>query len=170
MSPVRTAIATAASCCLLVLAACTGGTGGTPARPSVPPISNAKDATYLEPCSMLTPAHRQKLSLGPGTPGRTDLGTQCVWRTGELTLALTLYVGDGGLAALAATSEPAAQRVRIQGYPALETFTRGGAYCRYDVGVSERQVVVATMEGGEPSSCAALQEVLSYALNLLPPQ
>jgi hypothetical protein len=38
--------------------------------------------------------------------------------------------------------------VRIEGDPALETFTEGGRFCQYDVGVAPDQVVLASMTGG----------------------
>ncbi len=76
---------------------------------------------------------------------------------------------DQGLDALAKRSDPAAARVRLNGYPALETFTRGGAYCRYDVGNAPRQALVATMSGGTPDSCRALQPILTGMVDRLPP-
>lgn len=136
-------------------------------QPEVPEITNSLDAAARPPCALLTAAQQAELGLGTGNPGKAELGQQCVWRTDRVTLALTRYVDGGGLAAIAREADPAAARVRVMGYPALETFTEGGQYCRYDVGVSERQVVVATMTGGQPSSCAVLQNVLSYALRNL---
>lgn len=157
-------------CALATLTACSGEQPKQDALPAVPEISNTLNVRATPPCQLLSEAQLGKLGFAEGTPGRTELGAQCVWHTERATLALTRYVGGGGLAALAADSDPAASRVRIEGYPALETFTEGGDYCRYDVGVAERQALVATMKGGQPSSCAALQQVLSYALaNLAQP-
>lgn len=155
-------------CGALVLAGCAGSAQPGPSDvPDVPKITDSLDVTARSPCELLTQPQAADLGLGSGKPGQTDLGAQCVWRTEQVTLALTRYVDGGGLAAIARDADPAAARVRVMGYPALETFTEGGQYCRYDVGVSERQVIVATMKGGEPSSCAVLQDVLSYALKNL---
>ena len=58
--------------------------------------------------------------------------------------------------------------MRVAGYPALETFTEGGRFCQYDVGVAPDQVVLASMSGGSPDSCTALQGVLPALLAALP--
>jgi hypothetical protein len=73
-----------------------------------------------------------------------------------------------GLQTLASDSDPATARVRIAGYPALETFTRQGKYCRYDLGNAPDQVLVATMTGGTPDSCQALQPILNDVVEGLP--
>ena len=69
---------------------------------------------------------------------------------------------------LAANSEPTTARVRLAGYPALETFTGAGEFCQYDVGVAADQVVMASLQGGTPDSCTALQTVLPAMLATLP--
>ena len=64
--------------------------------------------------------------------------------------------------------ESTTTRVRLAGYPALETFTARGEFCRYDVGVASDQAIVATMRGGEPDSCSALQDLLTVVIDRLP--
>ncbi|MGH8881626.1 MAG: hypothetical protein ACRD0P_30470, partial [Stackebrandtia sp.] len=73
-----------------------------------------------------------------------------------------------GLTDLVKDRDPEVARVRLSGYPALETFTADGGFCRYDVGVAEKAAVVATMDGGEPDACTALQELLTAVLMRLP--
>jgi hypothetical protein len=83
-------------------------------------------------------------------------------------LDITVATGGGGLAVLAERSEPTTARVRLAGYPALETFTPGGAFCQYDVAVADEQVVMAALEGGTPDSCTALQGLVPEVLADLP--
>ena len=53
-------------------------------------------------------------------------------------------------------------------YAALETFTGAGEFCQYDVGVASDQVVMASLQGGRPDSCTALQAVLPDVVAALP--
>ncbi len=84
-------------------------------------------------------------------------------------LGLTLYTDGGGIATLARNSEPTTRRVRVSGYPALETFTGRGEFCQYDVGIAEAQVVILAMETPAPDSCTTLQTVLPMVVGNLPP-
>lgn len=84
-------------------------------------------------------------------------------------LTLTLYTGGGGLATLAQNSQPTTARVRLAGYPALETFTERGEFCQYDVAVAADQVVMVSLEDVAPDSCTALQSVVPAVLSNLPP-
>ena len=43
-----------------------------------------------------------------------------------------------------------------------------GEFCQYDVGVAGDQVVMASLQGGRPDSCTALQAVLPAMLATLP--
>lgn len=164
----RLALLTACAAVTLALGAC----GSAPASqaPPVPEIDNPKDVRGANPCDLLTPQQLDRFGLGPGTPGRNDLGPQCVWRgAGSKKVTLTLFTSGEGLSALARNSDPAASRVRLQGYPALETFTADGKYCQYDVGIAPDQALIVTMTGGKPNSCAALQDIVPAVLDNLPP-
>ena len=102
-------------------------------------------------------------------PGTDELGANCRWSgRSPKTVQFTSYTSGDGLTDLTKKVDPAASRVRLSGYPALETFTSGGQFCRYDVGVAEEQAIVATMDGGEPDSCTALQKLLTTVLSRLP--
>jgi hypothetical protein len=69
--------------------------------------------------------------------------------------AVTLSTDGGGLATLAANSEPTMAGCGSRAFP-RSTFTEGGRFCQYDVGVAPDQVVLASMTGGSPDSwCAA---------------
>lgn len=157
----------------LAVAAC-GMVGGpevasTTTVPPVPAIDNPKDLRDAKVCRLLTPKQRGRFGLTSGEPGRNDLGRQCAWRgPGSVEVALTLFTDGGGLGALAGDT-PGAARVRLEGYPALETFTEQGVYCRYDVGLAKDQALVAAMTGGEPDSCTALQSILTAVIDNLPP-
>lgn len=158
--------AAAALCCAATL---TGCGADEPAPPEVPVIESPKGLLGIDPCTLLTVDNRATLGLGEGIPGQDELGANCRWATQDtLKLQLTSYTGGEGLGDLTEQVDPAASRVRLSGYPALETFTPGGRFCRYDVGISEEQAIVATMDGGEPDSCTALQKLLTAVLSQLP--
>lgn len=149
------------------------GCGREPAAPApVPLIGHARDARAADPCALPTGAQLATLGVdAPGAPATAAEGRRCEWRGATESgseLAITLFVGDGGLATLAANSEPTTARVRLAGYPALETFTGAGEFCQYDVGVAADQVVMASLEGGAPDSCTALQGVLPGVVESLP--
>ena len=67
------------------------------------------------------------------------------------------------------TASRRTRRVRVAGYPALETFTGRGEFCQYDVGVSDGQVVMASLEAPAPDSCVTLQRVVPLVAANLPP-
>lgn len=160
-------VATALALCgAATLAGCSSE---APAPPQVPPIESPKGLVGLDPCVLVDGDLRATLGLGPGKPGADELGANCRW-TGKspLTVQLTSYTSGDGLSDLTKEVDPAASRVRLSGYPALETFTTGGKFCRYDVGVAEEEAIVATMDGGEPDSCTALQKLLTSVLSQLP--
>lgn len=163
---VRLLGATLVSCAVLVSAGCSAE---EPPPPRVPTIESPKGLVGLDPCVLVDGDTRATLGLGPGQPGADELGANCRW-TGRSPLAvqLTSYTSGDGLSDLTEQVDPAASRVRLSGYPALETFTTGGKFCRYDVGVAAEQAIVATMDGGEPDSCTALQKLLTTVLSRLP--
>ena len=143
-----------------------------PAAPSVadtaPAVANARDARAADPCALPTSAQLATLGIsGRGTPVAAPEGPGCTWR-GRAELGITLYTDGGGIATLARNSEPTTSRVRLAGYPALETFTGTGEFCQYDVGVAATQVVSASLQGGTPDSCTALQAVLPGVVANLP--
>jgi hypothetical protein len=141
-----------------------------PAASVVPPIGDARDAGGADPCALLSSAQRGALGLpGAGTATAGPEGPHCRWRGSAGDLDVSLYTGGGGLATLAANSEPTTTRVRLAGYPALETFTGRGEFCQYDVGVAERQVVSAALDAPAPGSCDVLQRVVPELLGNLPP-
>lgn len=153
-----------ASLCVIAGTACSGGE-----LPPVPPIDDPKDARSAHPCELVSARQLNALGLANGERGTNELGPQCVWRgPGSKELTLTLYTKGNGLAMLASHSVEAASRVRIEGYPAVETFTEQGVYCEYDVGVAPNQALIATMTGGQPDSCTRLQDVLAGVLENLP--
>jgi hypothetical protein len=139
-----------------------------PKPPSVPAIESPKGLVGIDPCALLGGDVRATLGLGPGKPGADELGANCRWGGRKsVALQLTSYTSGAGLSDLARKSDPATSRVRLAGYPALETFTKGGTFCRYDVGVAKEQAIVATMDGGKPDSCTALQKLLTGVLSRL---
>jgi hypothetical protein len=157
----------------LLLAAGAAGCGREQAAPApVPPVGNARDARAADPCALPTAAQLAALGVtAPGAAVAAAEGRRCEWRAvpdSRPDLQITLFVGDGGLATLAANSEPTTARVRLAGYPALETFTGAGEFCQYDVGVAADQVLMASLEGGTPDSCTALQAVLPGVVENLP--
>ncbi|HZG92183.1 MAG TPA: DUF3558 family protein [Pseudonocardia sp.] len=154
----------------LLLSAVLGGCGtAEPQLPPVPGIADARDASAVAPCALLTPGQLAAAGFGgTGTPVRAQEGPSCRWSSGAGELDLTLYTDGGGLATLAGNSEPTTTRVRLSGYPALETFTGRGEFCQYDVGVAERQVVIATLDAPVPGSCAVLQQLVPQVVDNLP--
>jgi Protein of unknown function (DUF3558) len=140
-----------------------------PEAPRVPPIESPKGLVGLDPCTLVDGTARASLGLGKGIPGTDELGANCKWSgKSPRTVQLTSYTSGDGLSDLTEKVDPAASRVRLSGYPALETFTTGGEFCRYDIGVAQEQAIVATMDGGEPDSCTALQKLLGAVLSRLP--
>lgn len=152
--------------CLLLASGC----GAAAQTPPVPEIDGAKDARGLDPCTLLPAEQAVRLGLAPqGLPVGAAEGPGCEWRgEDDTSLAVVLYVDGGGLATLAENSEPTTSRVRVGGYPALETFTEQGAFCQYDIGVAPEQAVLVRMEGGAPDSCTALQDVIGDILATMP--
>lgn len=159
---------TAAFVVLGLLPACTSD----PASPEPPPVGNARDARSADPCGLPTPEQLAALGItAPAVAAAAPEGPRCEWRStaGQGSeLGITLFTTGGGLAVLATNSEPTTARVRLAGYPALETFTGAGEFCQYDVGVAADQVVMASLQGGTPDSCTALQAVLPAMLADLP--
>lgn len=162
----RTAV-TGALLGLLVLG--TAGCAGS-ATPPVPPITDARDPGTVAACDLLPDGGRAALGLGAGTPGTAPEGPRCRWEGPAAVLEITVFAAEDALAVLAANSEPTTSRVRLAGFPALETFTGGGAFCQYDVAVADDRVLLAALDGGEPDACTALQGVLSGVLAALPPR
>ena len=156
---------------LLLTAGCGGGADAPPLPPG-PPIDDVKNARGQDPCALLGAGQLAQVGLAaPGQGSRVEEGPRCEWRgAGAVSLTVTLYTEGGGVATLARNSEPTTARVRIEGYPALETFTGRGEFCQYDVSVAPNQVVMASMHNGVPDSCTALQSVLPAILANLPPQ
>ncbi len=145
---------------------------GTPAveRPAVPGIEDARDARGADPCGLLPAERLAGLGLAvTGTPGRAAEGPRCEWSGDGGTLAVTLYTVGGGLATLAENSEPTTTRVRVAGYPALETFTGLGEFCQYDVGVAVDQALIVALARTVQDSCTVLQSVVPVLAGNLPP-
>ena len=157
----------AAICCGALLGA--GCADDGPSAPPVPTIESPKGLVGLDPCALVAEEVRDTNGLAKGTPGQDELGANCRWSgSGSESLQLTAYTSGAGLTDLTDRVDPAATRVRLEGYPALEAFTAGGEFCRYDVGVADDEAIVATMDGGEPDSCTALQKLLTAVLSRLP--
>jgi hypothetical protein len=154
---------------LLLMVVSTGCSGGSQPLPPVPTITDAREASGV-PCALVGAEELAAAGLGggPGAGVPADEGPRCRWSSGAANLEITLYTDGGGLATLAANSEPTTTRVRLDGYPALETFTGRGEFCQYDVGVSATQVVMASLDGRDPGSCDVLQRVLPGVLENLP--
>jgi hypothetical protein len=151
---------------LLVGAGCSAE---DPQPPPVPQITAPKRLIGTDPCVLLDEPTRTRLGLGQGVPGQDMLGASCRWGGQDsLSVQLTAYTSGTGLSDLAKAGDASASRVRLSGYPALETFTTGGRFCRYDVGLAEVEALVATMDGGAPDSCTALQELLTAVISRLP--
>jgi hypothetical protein len=154
---------------VLLLSAMAVGCSGSPELPPVPPIADTRDADGADPCALLT--QNQLVAFGLGGVAQRDTseaGPRCRWSSGGGELEVTLYTGGGGLATLAENSEPTTTRVRLAGYPALETFTGRGEFCQYDVGVAEKQVISASLDASRPGSCDLLQRVVPALVATLP--
>lgn len=134
-------------------------------------MENPRDASGADPCSLLAAGQLGEFGLsGPAIATTVPEGPRCTWGSGRApTVTLTLYTGGGGLATLAQNSQPTTTRVRLAGYPALETFTERGEFCQYDVAVAADQAVMVSLEGAAPDSCTALQAVVPAVLSNLPP-
>lgn len=155
---------TAVVAVLLALAGCGSGT------PELPAIDEPREIRAVDPCSLMDARALGDSRLsGPGFAGTGPEGPRCEW-AGEpgRRLAVTLFAGEGGLATLADNSAPTTTRVRLDGYPALETFTGAGEFCQYDVGIAPDQVVLIALDGGVPDSCTELQEIAPGLLDRLP--
>jgi uncharacterized protein DUF3558 len=153
---------------VLVAAGC--GAGDTPVEtPPVPPVESPKGLVGIDPCALLDDTALDTLELDAGVPGQDELGANCSW-TGlnSTTAQLTAFTSGKGLSDLTKGRDSTTSRVRLLGYPALETFTARGEFCRYDVGVAQNQAIVATMRAGQPDSCTALQELLTVVITRLP--
>lgn len=150
---------------LAVLAGCAAS-----AVPDLPPIEAPRDLGGVDPCALLDDAALATAGVAaPGTAGAGAEGPRCEWSGDEgRLLVVTLFTGDGGLGTLAGNSEPTTTRVRLAGYPALETFTGSGEFCQYDIGVAEDHALLVALDGGEPDSCTALQALLPPVLSRLP--
>jgi len=152
---------------LLVTAGCAGE--APPPTPTVPPVESPKGLVGIDPCALLDDTARTDLGLDSGVPGTDELGANCKWTGVHAESAqLTAFTSGKGLQELAEDRDSTTSRVRLLGYPALETFTARGEFCRYDVGVAADQAIVATMRAGEPDSCTALQELLTVVITQLP--
>ena len=152
---------------LLVTAGCSGEP--PPPVPTVPPVESLRGLVGIDPCLLLDATVRTDLGFDSGTPGTDELGANCKW-TGEHaeSAQLTAFTSGDGLQELTEDRDSTTSRVRLLGYPALETFTARGEFCRYDVGVAQNQAIVATMRAGEPDSCTALQKLLTVVISRLP--
>lgn len=156
----------AASLAGVLTAGCSGS--AEPPQPPLPQVDDARDARTADPCALPSVQHLAALGIsGPGVATAAPEGRRCEWR-GRTELGITLYTDGGGLTTIAQNSEPSTARVRLAGYPALETFTGSGEFCQYDVGIAPDQVVMASMEGGSPDSCTALQAMLPGVVANLP--
>lgn len=154
---------------LLLSLLVSSGCAGTPTL-SAPVIDEPRDLRGLDPCTSLSAEQAEQFGLtADGSADSAPEGPRCEWRgDGGTSLTLTFYLGEGGLTTLAGNSEATTTRVRVAGYPALETFTGDGDFCQYDVGVAADQVVLAAMTGGAPDSCTALQRLLDAVLAGIP--
>lgn len=168
--------AVALGCAVAVTVVGCGGSNGAEAPattvPPVPAIDDAKDVRGVDPCAVFAPEQLGQAGFGaPGVPGRTPESLPlCEWQgTNGAVLTITLLLAPDALGTLAQNSDPTTARVRLAGYPALETFTEEGRYCRYDVGPAPDQVLIGAMSGGVPDSCTALQGMMITALPNLPP-
>ncbi len=97
-----------------------------PSRPRCPRSSRRRAWSALDPCALLDGDARGTLGLEPGVPGKDELGANCRWDgQSPQSVQLTAYTSGEGLSDLTKKGDPAASRVRLSGYPALETFTAG---------------------------------------------
>jgi hypothetical protein len=159
---------------LLVIAAAllvAAGCGGEPPTetPPVPAVESPKGLVGIDPCALLDDTALSQLRLDAGVPGQDELGANCHWTgVNALSAQVTAFTSGKGLSDLTKNRDSTTSRVRLLGYPALETFTARGEFCRYDVGVAQDQAIVATMHDGEPDSCTALQDLLTVVITRLP--
>lgn len=153
---------------LLAVAGC--GSGEPPAQtPPVPVVESPKGLVGIDPCALLDAAALSSLGLDAGVPGQDELGANCSWSGQNSGSAqVTAFTSGKGLSDLTKNRDSTTSRVRLLGYPALETFTAKGEFCRYDVGVAQTQAIVATMHDGKPDSCSALQDLLTVVIKKLP--
>jgi hypothetical protein len=152
---------------VLVVTGC--GADDLPPEPTVPPVESPKGLVGIDPCALLDEASLDTLGFDAGTPGQDELGANCSWPgQNSASAQLTAFTSGKGLSDLTKGRDSTTSRVRLLGYPALETFTARGEFCRYDVGVAQDQAIVATMRAGEPDSCTALQELLTAVIKQLP--
>jgi len=152
---------------VLSVAGC--GAGEPAPEPTVPPVESPKGLVGIDPCAFLDDTARTTLGLDTGVPGQDELGANCRWTGSNASSAqVTAFTSGKGLSDLTRNRDSTTSQVRLLGYPALETFTARGKFCRYDVGVAADQALVATMHDGEPDSCAALQELLTVVITRLP--
>jgi hypothetical protein len=152
---------------VLAVAAC--GADEPPPAPPVPPVESPKGLVGIDPCALLDGAALTSFGLDAGVPGQDELGANCRWTGPNSQEAqLTAFTSGKGLSDLTKGRDSTSSRVRVLGYPALETFTARGEFCRYDVAVAQNQAIVATMRAGEPDSCTALQKLLTVAIKQLP--
>jgi hypothetical protein len=152
---------------LLVAAGC--GSEPPAATPPVPAVESPKGLVGIDPCALLDADALSQLRLDTGVPGQDELGANCSWAGANTGSAqVTAFTSGKGLSDLTKNRDSTTSRVRLLGYPALETFTARGEFCRYDVGVAQDQAIVATMHDGEPDSCTALQDLLTVVITRLP--
>lgn len=152
---------------VLVAAGC--GNAEPPPEPAVPAVESPKGLVGIDPCALLDDSARTTLGLDAGAPGQDELGANCRWTGKDAAAAqLTAFTSGKGLSDLTRNRDSTTSRTRLLGYPALETFTARGEFCRYDVGVAADQAIVAVMHHGAPDSCSALQDLLSAAIKHLP--
>lgn len=161
----RTAVIGSALAALLAAGACGGSD-----EPPVPPIGDARDPAAVAVCELLAAGERAALGLDAGAAGAAPEGPRCRWTGRGAALEVTVFAAEDALGVLTANSEPTTSRVRLAGFPALETFTEGGRFCQYDVAVAADRVLLAALEGGEPDACTALQGLLPGVLAGLPPR
>lgn len=159
----RTAVTGSVLAVLVAVGACAG-----PDDPPVPEIEDARDPASVAVCDLLGPDEQTRLELDAGTAGVAPEGPRCRWAGRAAALEVTVFAAEDALGVLASNSEPTTTRVRLAGFPALETFTEGGRFCQYDVAVAADRVVLAALEGGEPDACTALQGLLPGVLGGLP--
>lgn len=161
----------AVACGLVALFAAGCAAGGQPAPTAaaiptaVPSITQPKSVPATRPCSALTPRQLTALKLpASGQSRQSTSGPECEWlNSREHWLTLTMYTG-GSLLTLLHHASPTTTRVRIEGYPALETFTDKGSYCMYAVGYRQGKAFEVAMQGGTPDSCTALHTAIADIL------
>lgn len=157
-------------CCM---AGCGSGTGSAPgsaawassavnsaARARVlPPRPVNLPLTGVEPCALLVGSQVSQLGVGPGTPyGSTQEGdAECVWSTAsadpsDAWIARTLVAES----AATALSDPHAQTVQVEGFPAVQTSdptADPNHACELYIDVADGQsLLVAYVSGPNPSN------------------